>query len=295
MSEEKRFKDRKSEFPNRWRGEIVSQSSNQIIMDLYRSNGNVEEAGTAINAELFNEFNDSIEMAVSLSTRADKNAESAISKASTALTNSNEALMIASNVKSIVDNFTQTTDQPGTAISINNVRVDDLNFTSDPQTQLDLKLDENKLLDKVYPVGSIYMSMSATNPGTLIGGTWERWANGRVPLSQSDSDVDFKTAGNVGGDKNFQSHNHCLEVNDSTGLTGTLAFKTYSSAPTPTGVFTETWSDSGVTPSGTNKDKNVKIDFNGNHKHTGVTDYHGTGQGKNMPPYMVCYMWRRTA
>ena len=32
--------------------------------------------------------------------------------------------------------------------------------------------DLNTIFDKVYPVGSIYMSVSPTNPGTLFCGTW---------------------------------------------------------------------------------------------------------------------------
>lgn len=33
---------------------------------------------------------------------------------------------------------------------------------------------KSKLLDTIYPVGSIYITMSLDNPGTLFGGTWER-------------------------------------------------------------------------------------------------------------------------
>ena len=32
----------------------------------------------------------------------------------------------------------------------------------------------NDLANKLYPVGSIYMSVNATNPAELFGGTWER-------------------------------------------------------------------------------------------------------------------------
>ena len=38
------------------------------------------------------------------------------------------------------------------------------------------------LLDIIYPVGSIYMSVKSTNPGTLFGGTWTAWGTGRPPI-----------------------------------------------------------------------------------------------------------------
>lgn len=41
--------------------------------------------------------------------------------------------------------------------------------------QIDTAVEKiNNLLEYIYPVGSIYMSVNATNPATFIGGTWAR-------------------------------------------------------------------------------------------------------------------------
>lgn len=57
-----------------------------------------------------------------------------------------------------------------------------------------------KVLDRIQPVGSLYFSTSSTSPASLFGGTWERYAQGRVMVSASDTDTDF-TVGKAGGEK----------------------------------------------------------------------------------------------
>ena len=51
-----------------------------------------------------------------------------------------------------------------------------------------------EVIDKVYPVGSIYMSVNNADPGTLFGGTWER-IQGKFLLGASSG----HTAGSTGG------------------------------------------------------------------------------------------------
>lgn len=36
-------------------------------------------------------------------------------------------------------------------------------------------------VDDIYPIGSIYMSVNNTNPGTLFGGTWEQIEDASLP------------------------------------------------------------------------------------------------------------------
>ena len=51
----------------------------------------------------------------------------------------------------------------------------------------------------MYPVGSIYMSVNATNPSTYFGGTWVAWGAGRVPVGINTSDSNFNTVEKTGG------------------------------------------------------------------------------------------------
>ena len=57
----------------------------------------------------------------------------------------------------------------------------------------------NELVDMIYPVGSIYMSVNDINPSTLFGGTWEAWGNGRVPVGVDANDTAFDTVEETGG------------------------------------------------------------------------------------------------
>ena len=50
------------------------------------------------------------------------------------------------------------------------------------------------MVDVVYPVGSIYMNINSTNPGTLFGGTWEQIKD-RFLLACGDSYSNGATGG----------------------------------------------------------------------------------------------------
>ncbi len=65
----------------------------------------------------------------------------------------------------------------------------------------ELHKNMDSLFKKIYPIGSIYMSVSDTNPTELFGGTWVPWGTGRVPVGVNASDDDFSTVEKTGGSK----------------------------------------------------------------------------------------------
>lgn len=75
-------------------------------------------------------------------------------------------------------------------------------------------------VDDVYPVGSIYMSVNATDPGKLFGGTWQRIKE-RFLLAAGDT----HGAGSTGGEfehtltvAEMPTHSHRVSyVEDSNG------------------------------------------------------------------------------
>jgi hypothetical protein len=81
------------------------------------------------------------------------------------------------------------------------------------------------LFDKIWPVGSIFISTSSTNPGTSLGfGTWSAFGAGKVLISLDSGDTDFDTAEETGGSKThtlstaeIPAHTHTVPFGTSTG------------------------------------------------------------------------------
>ena len=91
-------------------------------------------------------------------------------------------------------------------------------ITGDNITQ-GLKAESTRIsLDKIYPVGSIYITTAfttASQVASVLGGTWVAWGAGRVPVGVDTSDSDFDSVEATGGEKEhtltvqeMPSHNH---------------------------------------------------------------------------------------
>jgi len=155
--------------------------------------------------------------------------------------------------------------------------------SSDNSTKVATTAFVTTALATIYPIGSIYSSTVSTNPNTLFGfGTWVAYGAGRVLIGQSGAGL--YVAGNTGGsaDAIVVSHTHTATVTDP-GHLHTLSV--------PVG---DAIGGSGATTayrgSGTSNTSTAT---------TGITVANSTtgssGTNANLPPYVVVYMWNRTA
>lgn len=140
----------------------------------------------------------------------------------------------------------------------------------------DLESAVANILNLVYPVGSIYTNATDdTNPGTLLGvGTWEAFGQGRVMVGKASSGT-FATAGATGG-----AETHTLTTTEMPSHTHAQ----YVSANPGTGG------------------PGIRVDYN--RDASGASAYFqgistgsaGSGNAhNNLQPYIVVYMWKRTA
>lgn len=154
---------------------------------------------------------------------------------------------------------------------------------------------EKKIRLLAYPVGSIYMSMNATNPTELFGGTWEQIAQGRCLIgagtgTDSRSESKTFTAGATGGEYNhvltvgeMPSHNHSATTDTVANHTHTIRVITQGSDQNAGDGGSNYWSDRATSAAGS-------------HSHTVTINNNGSSTPhNNLPPYIGLYVWKRTA
>lgn len=165
----------------------------------------------------------------------------------------------------VVDNLTSTSTT--SALSANQGRILNNSITT----------MQSELLDKIYPVGSIYISTVNNSPANFLGGTWEDFGYGRTLVGVDDSeenpDLDFASSKLTGGEKE-----HTLTVDEMPSHSHGVTNFVYNSDQNPFNI----------NPSGTSVLSTATSSVK--------TDSEGGGQAhNNMPPYITVYMWERTA
>jgi hypothetical protein len=149
---------------------------------------------------------------------------------------------------------------------------------------------------QAFPVGAVFISTVATNPATLLGyGTWAAFGAGRFIIGAGGG----YTAGATGG---AATHTHAAHA-DHAALThagagvadhGAHTHTTASSTATPKLVTSNTSSGVSLVTGNPSATLTHSVTQPGQHaamSHAGasVTD------GSTLPPYIVAYLWERTA
>ena len=125
------------------------------------------------------------------------------------------------------------------------------------------------MVDWIYPVGSIYISVNSTSPANLFGGTWTQLKD-RFLLGAGSTYTNGSTGGEATHkltENEMPSHSHGQYVTVGTG--GSLSANCDY--------------DSYVSGKARKSSQNVSTDPTG-----------GGNSHNNMPPYLVVYMWKRT-
>lgn len=122
-----------------------------------------------------------------------------------------------------------------------------------------------------WPVGSVYIAVVSTNPATLLGfGTWAAFGTGRMLVGIDTGNAAFDTVEETGGSATQADHTGHGPHGDHdahTLITDALALGSDEPSLNESNAVHEV------------------------HTNNGAISAHGT----NLPPYIVVYMWKRTA
>lgn len=159
-----------------------------------------------------------------------------------------------------------------------------------PQKCTNLK---TSIIDLIYPIGSIYMSVNAVNPNSLFGGMWEQIKDKFLLGSGTYQN------GSVGGEST-----HTLTVNEMPSHTHTQNEHTHTQDQhnhliSNNGRHGMNGKNSNYAYSDGDSKSNSNAMYTGNatptiHGTTATNNYTGGGQPhNNMPPYIAVNIWKR--
>ena len=256
----------------------IPDGTTKYVKDAELTNG-VTELSTKVST---NETNIS-----ELSTKTDE-ADKKISELQNSLnvTNanvSNNSEQIKTNQSNILTNSTKIGENTA------DIKTNKSNIETNTSDLTTIKTTLEKMIDTIYPVGSVYLSMNTTNPSSLFGGTWTQIKDCFL-LGCGDKYTSIGTYG--GSEQHTHKYGAVVESYYSSGNLlgdGTTGLANYDSNGSYT-ITKHTYLDStthtlngGVTTSESDKTVDRRL-LQAN-----------TSYASNLPPYTTCYMWKRVA
>ena len=166
-----------------------------------------------------------------------------------------------------------------------------------------MEIEILNIWDKIYPVGSIYITVNSTSPQTLFGGTWEK-IEGRFlyGLDNENTGTGWEAKDTGGSNtttltiENLPPHNHSFS-----GTTSGTQAQAYMQLTYPS-PLSDNWGNEGKilggAPGNAWSTEAIATITGDSHTHTysGTTSSIGSGKAiNNMPAYFCCYMWYRVA
>lgn len=191
------------------------------------------------------------------------------------------------------------------------VKVPDVTIAGNSNSPVTVKLLEEyvtkQILNKAYPIGSIYITLVNTNPSETIGGEWRRVAEGRclVGVSAERNITLRKTGGSATvnlSQANLPSHNHGVHISGRTDIGGVHSHKINTVKAEINGTVSYVRGSNNLADIGSWK---LNVGYSDawtepseSHFHNfsvnGSTDLFGNGTPVNIEnPYLGVYMWER--
>lgn len=232
------------------------------------------------------------------------------------------SIVLGSTIKTLVENQSVYNSGIQNVIPAVNNAVNTANNAANTAEQVKVEMDA--VTNKIYPVGSIYISVNNANPASFFGGSWTAFATGRTLVGVDTGQSEFNSVEKPGGHKELQSHTH--------GLNNHVHSLNNHTHSVPNHVHTMQGAGNHYHYLGINKDAvqkgtsynkpnnfesgstSYKSNTTGNHTHTmnssgtcttggnsgntggnsGNTTSAGGGNAGNLQPYITVYMWKRT-
>lgn len=180
-------------------------------------------------------------------------------------------------------------------LKITGVSNDLSNFKTETDTKFTTTKEEltslinttiDNTINSIYPIGSVYISLTETNPGTYLKGIWEQFGQGRTLIgvgtgNDGSNTMDFK-AGSTGG--NYE-HNHTYGVKLNDYYSNMSNFKLRNSDDSWQGGVNDGNQTAYVNSACQEANKEItsqtfKIEAN-------------TSNSRTMQPYITVYFWKR--